>query len=123
LLYAFDRPAFVVDAYTKRFLTRHNLVSSEAGYHEVQKIFLDALDPNVELFNEYHALIVKLAKDFCKTVPQCTDCPLQNMRYNPSDRCGSCYRSFLEKERRYYSKSKSRQPTCGGCRKRLMDGH
>lgn len=95
LLYAFDRPAFVVDAYTKRFLTRHNLVSSEADYHEVQKIFLDALDPDVRLFNEYHALIVKLAKDFCRTVPQCADCPLQNMRYNPSDRCGSCYRSFL----------------------------
>lgn len=120
LLYAFDRPAFVVDAYTKRFLTRHNIVPGEADYHEVQKIFLDALDPDVGLFNEYHALIVRLAKDFCKTVPQCADCPLQKMRYNLSDRCASCYRSFLDKEKRYYLKNKTTQPACGSCRKRLM---
>jgi len=120
LLYAFDRPAFVVDAYTKRFLTRHNLVSGKADYQEVQKIFLDALDPDVRLFNEYHALIVRLAKDFCKTHPRCEECPLQNIRYNPDDRCANCYRSFLGGEKRFNLKNKARRSICTSCQETFL---
>jgi endonuclease-3 related protein len=119
LLYAFDKPAFVVDAYTKRFLTRHNMVSAEVGYQEVQKIFLDALDLDVKLFNEYHALIVKVGKDFCKPHPKCEDCPLQNIRYNRNNRCENCYRSFLDGEKKYFSRNKIRKLVCRGCRKKF----
>lgn len=118
LLYAFAKPAFVVDAYTKRFLTRHNLVAADAGYDQVQKIFLDVLARDGRLFNEYHALIVKLAKDFCRTKPRCEDCPLRDMYYNRLDRCEGCYKSFLAGEKRYSLKKENNRPICQNCRQR-----
>ncbi len=78
LLYAAQKPIFVVDAYTYRFLSRHALVAEESSYDEMQELFMTALPPEVDLYNEYHALLVCLGKEFCKkTNPRCDDCPLQ----------------------------------------------
>ena len=76
LLYALEKPVFVIDAYTKRVLARHKLVSEQATYHEIQEMFHKSLSKNTALFNEYHALFVKLGKDFCKPKPKCRECPL-----------------------------------------------
>lgn len=78
LLYAGGKPTFVVDAYTHRILNRHHLAADECDYHELQALFLDHLDADVALFNEYHALIVRTAKEFCrKSNPRCDACPLK----------------------------------------------
>ncbi|GBE17482.1 endonuclease III [archaeon BMS3Abin16] len=80
LLYAFNRPVFVVDAYTKRIFSRLGLLDSGAGYAVVQEFFENSLPSDVNLYNEYHALIVRLGKDFCKkTRPQCLNCPLNDL--------------------------------------------
>ncbi len=78
LLYAFDRAVFVIDAYTKRLINRHN-ISAESDYDEIQNIFMDNLDNNHRLFGEYHALIVKNAKEFCKSKPLCDNCPIKGL--------------------------------------------
>ncbi len=78
LLYAGNKPTFVVDAYTHRILNRHGLAADESDYHELQALFLDHLPEDVPLFNEYHALIVCTAKEFCrKSDPRCDTCPLK----------------------------------------------
>lgn len=76
LLYALNKPVFVIDAYTKRVLSRHGIMSYKATYDEYQRLFHRELDEDVSLFNEYHALIVRVGKDFCKSTPQCEKCPL-----------------------------------------------
>ena len=76
LLYALDKPIFVVDAYTRRILSRHHLIDSKASYGAIQRIFMEALPPEVDLFNEYHALIVETGKTFCRRTPACSVCPL-----------------------------------------------
>lgn len=76
LLYAFERPVFVVDAYTRRFCLRHQLVRPQAGYVEIQDFFMNNLRANHHLFNEYHALLVKLAKTYCQSEPRCSGCPV-----------------------------------------------
>ncbi len=77
LLYALGCPTFVVDAYTKRIFSRHGFIPETADYHEVQKYFTDRLPKDVQLYNEYHALIVRLAKDKClKKAGQCELCLL-----------------------------------------------
>lgn len=77
LLYALQRPSFVADAYTKRILGRHGLLPPDAGYEEMRAFFMDALPPDVPLFNEYHALIVRTGNTFCKkSKPLCSRCPL-----------------------------------------------
>lgn len=77
LLYALNKPVFVVDAYTKRIFSRHGLIKQEADYAQAQGIFMRNLKPDAKLFNEYHALLVKLGKDFCrKQNPKCEICPL-----------------------------------------------
>ncbi len=78
LLYALNKPVFVVDAYTRRVLFRHGLIKEDAGYEEIQNLFRHSLKKDVELFNEYHALLVKIGKDFClKNKPKCLCCPLK----------------------------------------------
>ncbi len=79
VLYGAGRPLFVVDAYTHRILTRHELIDEEAGYHDLQAFFMDHLPPDVELFKEFHALIVKTGKDFCRRDPLCSTCPLNRL--------------------------------------------
>ena len=77
LLYAGKRAVFVVDTYTKRFLSHHGWCDQKASYNEIAKLFTDTLPEDVPLFNEYHALIVRLGKEHCKTKPECTGCPLE----------------------------------------------
>ncbi|MCK5841178.1 MAG: hypothetical protein KAH31_03345 [Candidatus Sabulitectum sp.] len=76
LLYVLERPVFVVDAYTRRILSRHGLCGTKTKYMEIQELFHGVLSPDVEMFKEYHALLVECAKQFCKPKPLCTDCPL-----------------------------------------------
>ena len=78
LLYALDFPTFVVDAYTARLMGRHGLSYEDINYHELQAIFMDALPQDVSLYNEYHALIVRVGKDWCKKkAGLCDTCPLK----------------------------------------------
>jgi endonuclease-3 related protein len=79
LLYALGKPVFVVDAYTKRILSRHGLVSEKAGYREVQDFFMNHLPREETLFNEFHALLVHLGKWVCQKKPKCVICPLRSM--------------------------------------------
>lgn len=81
LLYAFERPVFVVDAYTKRVFSRHDFFRPDAGYEEVQKVFTENLPVDKKIYNEYHALIVRLGKEFCRKKPECGQCPLKEMKY------------------------------------------
>ncbi|MDP2830922.1 MAG: endonuclease III domain-containing protein [Candidatus Omnitrophota bacterium] len=77
LLYALNKPVFVVDTYTKRILSRHGLIKAETDYSQCQDIFMRNLNHDVRLFGEYHALLVKLGKDYCrKQNPKCEICPL-----------------------------------------------
>jgi endonuclease III related protein len=76
LLYALERPVFVVDAYTHRILLRHGMADEQMAYHELQELFVDHLPEDMHLFNEFHALIVKTGKDYCNKRPLCSDCPL-----------------------------------------------
>lgn len=77
LLYALELPSFVIDAYTARLLHRHGLVDEYSDYHEMQDVFTSVLPEDVYLYNEYHALIVKLGQDYCrKSKPLCESCPL-----------------------------------------------
>ena len=74
LLYAGSHPVFVVDAYTKRIFTRHQVLPEEADYHEIQEYFVRHLAP--DLYNEFHALIVNIGKNWCKSrEPDCEHCP------------------------------------------------
>ena len=76
LLYAGDKTTFVVDTYTKRILFRHSLIPEEASYDEVRTFFMDCLEPDAAMFNEYHALLVHLGHAFClKKNPKCSECP------------------------------------------------
>lgn len=77
LLYAGYKPVFVVDAYTKRIFSRYGLLSEWASYDEIQRLFLHNLPKSVKLYNEYHALIVRVGKDWCRKKPKCALCPLQ----------------------------------------------
>jgi endonuclease-3 related protein len=77
VLYAAGRPVFVVDAYTYRILLRHDLICEEAVYEEIQELFMDNLAPDASLYNEFHALLVRAGKEYCrKTTPRCQGCPL-----------------------------------------------
>ena len=76
LLYAFNKPVFVIDAYTRRVFSRHRMLPRECSYDKAQNIFMSNLPHDRRLYNEFHALIVRLAKDFCKTKPNCAKCPL-----------------------------------------------
>ena len=80
LLYAGGLPSFVVDAYTHRVLARHGWIGFDADYHQIQDYAQGELPQDVQLYNEYHALLVRVGKDFCrKTNPKCAECPLQEM--------------------------------------------
>jgi len=79
MLYALEKPVFVIDAYTKRVLSRHNILDDNASYDVFQGLFHSKLRENISLFNEYHALFVRLAKEYCRTKPLCAGCPLEGM--------------------------------------------
>ncbi len=78
ILYAAGKPVFVVDAYTRRIMARVGLAREEASYDELQQMFMAGLPHDVRRFNEYHALLVALGKDWCtKRAPRCEQCPLR----------------------------------------------
>jgi endonuclease-3 related protein len=86
LLYALGKPTFVVDAYTVRMFSRHGLIPEETDYHEVQDIAQSALPCEVADYNEFHALIVRAAKEWCrKTRPLCSLCPARTLLPNPDE--------------------------------------
>ena len=82
LLYGLKKPIFVVDAYTKRILSRHGIISEKASYEEVQRLFMDHLPHKERLFNEYHALLVHLGKTLCKKIPRCDRCPIKGIEHS-----------------------------------------
>ncbi|BCO30338.1 endonuclease III [Thiohalobacter sp. COW1] len=77
LLYAFNRPVFVIDAYTRRLFTRLGLIAGDEPYDSLRLAVEAALPGDVQLFNEYHALIVNHAKDYCRPKPRCEACRLR----------------------------------------------
>ena len=77
LLYALNKPTFVVDAYTFRILSRHDLAPESSTYEDLRRLFMDRLPPDVGLYQEYHALLVRLGKEFCRPQPRCEACVLQ----------------------------------------------
>ena len=80
LLYGLKKPIFVVDAYTKRILSQHRMISEKTSYEEIQKLFMNHLPIDEKLFNEYHALFVHLGKTLCKKIPRCDICPIKGVR-------------------------------------------
>jgi endonuclease-3 related protein len=79
ILYAAEKPTFVVDAYTRRILSRHGLCEANAGYSEIKHLFESGLKTDVTLFNEFHALLVCLGNTLCRPRnPMCDECPLQS---------------------------------------------
>jgi endonuclease-3 related protein len=76
-LYAAGRPIFVVDAYTRRILARHRLVTPGVDYAAVQALLMTHLPHDPALFNEFHALLVRVGKEHCRTQPRCVGCPLR----------------------------------------------
>jgi endonuclease-3 related protein len=78
LLYAGNKPTFVVDAYTRRLFQRLGLLPEAAGYDHTRALFMNNLPEDVRLFNEYHAQIVEQCKRFCRSRPLCSGCPLYN---------------------------------------------
>ena len=77
LLYAVGRPAFVADAYARRVLARHGLISPRATYEEARAWLEAHLPSDPALFNEFHALLVAVGKSHCRTAPRCEGCPLR----------------------------------------------
>lgn len=77
LLYAYNKPFFVIDAYTKRIFER--LGYKAGNYDEWQRLFMNNLPEDTELFKEYHALLVELGKNYCKKRPICKRCPIKEI--------------------------------------------
>lgn len=77
LLYAYHKPVFVIDSYTKRIFSRVGFCKEDVTYNNLQEYFHKNLSNDVKLFKEYHALIVEHAKRYCKKTPECSQCPLR----------------------------------------------
>lgn len=76
LLYAFKRPVFVIDAYTRRIFSRLGIAAGDEPYEELRRGFEAVLGPDVQLYNEFHGLLVRHAKEVCNTKPHCERCGL-----------------------------------------------
>jgi len=79
ILYAAEKPTFVVDAYTKRVLVRHGVITEDYDYDAIKEVFENNLPKEVPLYNEYHALIVMVGTHYCKPKMQCEECPLKDV--------------------------------------------
>lgn len=85
VLYAAKKPTFVVDTYTFRIMLRHFFITQDADYQAIKETFEENLPAEVELFNEFHALLVAVGKKFCKPRnPLCPQCPLNGFDHNPN---------------------------------------
>ncbi len=78
-LYGFEKPIFVVDTYTARIFGRHGMIEAPSGYEQIQESFHAELQRDAVLFNEFHALIVRAGKEYCKPNPTCDGCPLETL--------------------------------------------
>jgi endonuclease-3 related protein len=77
LLYAGQHPVFVVDAYTHRILGRHELAPEKRDYEAMRSLFESSLPRETPLYNEFHALLVNVGKNWCRPRdPRCGECPL-----------------------------------------------
>lgn len=77
LLYGGNKPVFVIDTYTKRILSRHHLAESTDAYEDLQALFMKNIPQKTQMYNEFHALLVNVGKNYCKTrKPLCQECPL-----------------------------------------------
>ena len=76
LLYALDQPVFVIDTYTRRLLRRYGLARGDEDYERLRALFEQAIEQDVYLYQQYHALIVMHAKETCRKSPQCARCAL-----------------------------------------------
>lgn len=81
LLYALNHPIFVVDAYTYRVFTRHYLIGEDASYDDLQELATSHLPAEVAHYNEFHALMVRVGKEFCGPTPKCERCPLNGLNW------------------------------------------
>ncbi|MFA5181259.1 MAG: endonuclease III domain-containing protein [Syntrophales bacterium] len=79
LLYAGEKPVFVVDAYTHRILMRHGVIRERLAYGEIQRLFMESLPHDAPLYNQYHALLVNTGKNYCRKKPRCQVCPLNKL--------------------------------------------
>ena len=86
LLYAGERPTFVVDAYTKRILHRHFVIERNTNYETIRELFHDTMPRDVQLYNEYHALFVEVGKRHCQVRARCEACPLAKLRHDAAAR-------------------------------------
>lgn len=77
LLYALHKPVFVVDTYTRRILSRHGQCREDIAYHDLQALIENRIEKEVTLYNEFHALMVRVGKEFCRKTAQCRGCPLE----------------------------------------------
>ena len=83
LLYAGDQPVFVIDAYTRRIFTRHQLIDGDESYDTLQRFVMDRLPEDPQMFNEFHALLVRVGKQYChRRDPRCVQCPLGSFPHN-----------------------------------------
>jgi len=85
ILYAGNKPTFVIDAYTRRIMGRMGIKPYKDSYNDWQKMFMENLPTDVKLFNEYHGLLVKLGKEVCRTHPLCHQCCLNPTTKNTGD--------------------------------------
>jgi len=81
ILYALDKLTFVVDAYTYRVLVRHGYIDAEYDYDQVKEFCESELAADLALYNEFHALIVRVGKEHCKRQAQCANCPLEQFEH------------------------------------------
>jgi endonuclease-3 related protein len=114
LLYACDKPIFVVDAYTKRIFSRFGFFKETTSYKDIQLFFMGNLPRNIKLYNDYHAQIVHLGKNICKNLPKCNLCPIREL--NDTMKCqyadNKIYASSSSKKKRGTIK-KIRYPKAG----------
>ncbi len=83
ILYAAHKPTFVVDTYTYRIMLRHGLISPEDDYEAIKDLFESYLPEDVELWNDYHAQLVSVGKNYCKPTARCDGCPLEPFDHDP----------------------------------------
>ena len=78
-LYAAQVPVFVADAYAKRVGLRHGLLEDDLGYEAIQLAYTSGVPVEAQLYNEYHALLVRVGKEHCTAAePDCRGCPLES---------------------------------------------
>jgi len=88
LLYAGNKPVFVIDAYTRRIMGRAGIVPADSSYATLQALFMDNLETDVAIYNEYHALLVCLGKNICRKSPLCQQCCISDICNHPADSQG-----------------------------------